>query len=135
MKLTNRLIRVMVRLVWLCHQYGVPAYIENPLTSRLWIFPEIQALVSSGAARLHRIDFCQFGTPWKKGTRLLEVHDPSLSSALRVCTRSDGPCCRAGKPHITLQGVDAQGVFRIARAEPYPKKLCAALAKHIHALR
>jgi hypothetical protein len=53
----NRLTAVVVRLCRLASKHHVPWVIENPLTSRLWIVPEITSLSELRHVALCRFDF------------------------------------------------------------------------------
>ena len=73
-----------------------------------------------------RVDFCGFGTPWKKSTRLRGTLI-GLRIVERVC-RGGSVCCFSGRRHVVLKGKDKHGRYRTLVAQPYPQSLCAALA-------
>ena len=66
-----------------------------------------------------RLDFCRYGTPWRKRTRfrcnLREVGQRVL--------------CRCSRPHVVLRGRCKEKKINFTKlAEPYPRLLCGALA-------
>ena len=135
-RLANALTARVVKLCKLCVKCGVPFFIENPLTSRLWIVPIVKELIALHNPLLTRFDFCQYDMPWRKATRILHWGCPELAVGARWCSSRTGFCTRSGKRHFTLTGTDDKGVFWTARSEPYPAKLCRAWAARIreHAL-
>lgn len=100
--------------------------VENPYTSRAWLVKEFQDLQSTHAV-LHKVDYCQYGMPWKKSTGILSnLH--AISSCLRCCNAVNDRCSASGKRHIILSGKDPTGTWWTLRAQPYPPRLCNALA-------
>ena len=66
-----------------------------------------------------RVDFCTFGTAWRKRTRFLT--SCRLRGAKRLCNRQHN--------HVILRGRSRQKKISMAKlAEPYPKGLCSMLA-------
>ena len=102
--------------------------IENPLTSMLWKFTELNALIRDMSQA--RVDVCQYGERWRKRTKLIgDINE--LPSFERVCK---GKVCSAtGLPHFKLEGKDPKGLFYTKRAEPYPRALCRSIASIIAA--
>ena len=69
-----------------------------------------------------RLDFCRFGTPWRKRTRFRCNLDVVGQRILCACRQ----------PHVILRGrCQAKGVNYTKLAEPYPRRLCGALASAI----
>ena len=95
----NLCVRFCLRLMRLCLKYDVPFILENPQTSFLWDLPEIEALVNKSDCYVRVLDFCQFGTKWKKPTRFLFGGIPwSDSEPLqRRCEARGGRCSRTGE--------------------------------------
>ena len=125
----NRLIRFMMCVAEKCFDKGVPYYIENPLTSRLWKFPCIHHIWKCAATRF---DYCQFGMKWRKATRILSFNNPVFAASGKQCRfTKDYKCCATGRRHIVLSGVDKSGQFLTSRAEAYPPRLCKLWAKNI----
>jgi hypothetical protein len=107
---------------------GIPGAVENPLTSMLWLLPTPLALCQHSEVSLLRIDFCQYGTPWRKATRLLSWHWPLLSAVAKQCSGTGGVCSKSHDKHITLSGTDSSGQWMTRLAQPYPRPLCRAIA-------
>ena len=108
----------------------VPMTLENPRTSRLWLCPQIQKLLRRKHVLVVHVEFCMFGTAWKKPTSFLGVwitFDPLTPFRCIGCKR--GVCARTGKPHIPLAGLSQNGMWMTKLAEPYPLKLCSKLAQ------
>ena len=136
-QLGNKLMRFSVSVLILCRRLVIPAVMENPATSRLWITPGVKYVACLSGARMFQTDYCQWGVPWRKRTKFLGLHI-DLSPIERQCSGVPGwssgypgqvVCARSLKPHIVLCGVDANNVFRTLIAEPYPPTLCTGLVK------
>ena len=125
----NKLFKFVFKIIRLLHRSKIPFVVENPLTSMLWKFPVVHSLLKTSETAV--VDFCQFGTPWRKRTKLVGTL-PGLESLSETCHGK--VCSRTGLTHIILQGRDPTGVFFTKRAEPYPKPLCRAIATKIHAV-
>lgn len=110
-----------------CLRSGTPAVAENPLASLAWRLP-LFANSDSGSASVS-LDFCAFGTPWKKGTRLWSAH----CHVEHLGQRCKGPPgrCHTGRPHVRLPGRAPDGRLRTKVAEPHPARFACATA---HAL-
>ena len=110
-------------------EHQIPYILENPDTSKAWYLPQMRDLLSQPWTKYVRADFCCFGTPWRKRTGFLcgHISEEDLSRLSKACSSVQGFCDRTGKKHIQLTG-SRHGVPLTKRAEPYPKRLCAALA-------
>ena len=135
----NACLRAASRIFRACVLAGVPAILENPWSSKMWFHPDLAGFVARPSCHLLRGDFCQYGTRWKKPTGFLVAH-LAVEDCLRFskcCTGPRGLCCRSGNPHLQLTGSGPGGKPWTQVAEPYPKKLCAALAgtflQHLYA--
>ena len=124
--LGNRLALWTASIIRLAIRYRVPITIENPMTSRLWIFPPIAKEVSR-ATSVIVFDACQYGTPWKKSTKLASWNI-DLSPLEKRCHQTANCCSATGVPHVKLEGVDDKGEFWTAKASPYPLPFCRAFA-------
>ena len=100
---------------------------ENPATSRIWLAPAVVSLARNPSSQIVSTDFCQFGTPWRKRTKFLGVL-VDLTSIEKLCKRKNNLCSASQRPHMNLQGKNSEGRFWTAVAEPYPPRLCRALA-------
>ncbi len=110
-----------------CRRLVIPAALENPAGSRLWLCAPMLTARAWQASREIVTDYCQFGEAWRKRTRILSIF-VDLSGAERHC-RGKGICTATGQPHETLETLSGcRGkVFRTSLAEPYPLQLCACL--------
>ncbi|CAK0811898.1 unnamed protein product [Prorocentrum cordatum] len=108
---------------------GIPATLENPARSRIWICPAMQRLQTSNMINFTVTDFCMWGAQWRKSTGFLSTGlcMDALAEA-RCLGAKRGLCKRSGQPHIPIQGKNDKGVFWSKIAEPYPPGLCKALA-------
>ena len=61
LNMTRRLLRFVI-------SHKIPVPLNKPLNSRLWWTPAMKPLMAR--AQLTRVYFCQYGTRWKKPTRL-----------------------------------------------------------------
>ena len=129
-RLGNNLARFSFRIFRFCHQLCIPAAIENPSTSRLWLIRPAQQIQSYPDVHLHVTDYCQDGTPWRKRTKVLTCHI-DFSLVPRLCTSHKGICSHTNKPHVQLCG-QQYGQFLTLLAQPYPKKLCNRIATVFH---
>ncbi len=123
----NQLRDVSVEVAFLCIMLQVPWVIENPFSSRIWMCDGFLELRSAGAA-LIRTDFCAFGTPWRKSTGFLVWQFPQLHSICGICNCHQGRCSFSGRKHIILSGKDSLGQWMTRRAQPYPIRMCEAIA-------
>ena len=51
-------------------------------------------------------DYCQFGKPWRKRTKIASWNTHELDFTERHCTGKQGLCSRTQEPHIVLTGTD-----------------------------
>ena len=126
----NALMVFSAQVVRSCVQLCIPATLENPVRSRLWICPPMKYVLRLRNVVFNISEFCQWGTPWRKSTGFLAVHlDLSPVAAHRCLGAKRGLCKRTNLPHVVLAGLDANKQFLTKIAEPYPVKLCNAIAK------
>ena len=83
----NAIARVCVALARAAEDNGTPWIWENPSASLMWRYRPVRDLVAStDAPRFTGVfDWCQYGRPWKKRTRL-EGSAPFLPALARRCT-------------------------------------------------
>ena len=127
----NRLLQVTVGLCKLRLALNISWVIENPFSSRIWLTDDLQSLLLRGA-KLICADFCAYGMPWKKSTGFLVFGFGQFSDIAHVCQSANGRCQHTGRKHIILTGKDATGLWMTRRAQPYPLRLCAAIATLLH---
>ena len=128
----NRSVGFVCRLVRACVISHVPAALENPKSSWAWQMPAMLELLTLRQVRRWHVDFCQYGTAWKKATTFVTVGCDSGRVERSCCPPRPGVCSRTGCRHQRLEGVREDGVFWTHVAEAYPRKLAEALAMMFH---
>ena len=122
--LANELLFRSLELFEAVVQSGGDASLENPLRSLMWQVPQVQQL----KVRLHLynvdLDQCQFGSAFRKPTRILVSNAQFLALALK---------CRGDHPHTALKGRlrlrSGEVVFLTKLAQEYPSEFCKAFAQ------
>jgi len=94
-------------------------WIENPDGSWFWRQPSILHAFASLRFHLFRIDYCRFGTPYRKRTRFA-TNLPMLQQDPILCSRDHA--------HTVLRGAHPSGVLWTQVAEPYPHPVADLLA-------
>ena len=104
---------------------GIPAWAENPHGSYLWHTPRWKALLAKhGQAGMLVVDYCRFGTPWRKRTRIFCPGAEGLGGQ-RVL-------CQDGRDHVRLSGYSHVHRRQWTRvAEAYPRALNRLLAYYM----
>eukprot|EP00959_Pyramimonas_sp_CCMP1952_P362733 7596015-Pyramimonas_sp.AAC.1 len=69
------------------------------------------------------LDYCQYGTPWKKPTKILTSCE-DLRSIARTCSGTTRSCSVTRQPHQVLRGDAPCGTKWTKLACPYPTSLC-----------
>ena len=123
--------RAAIAIAKACSAHGVPWCLEHPFTSLAWRTAQLQTLLRQSDTNFARVDFCAFGTPWRKRTGLLFGGGADHADVDRLsefaCTGKTA-CTFSGKPHVQLIGYDpVRGGHRTQLAEPYPTKLCKCI--------
>eukprot|EP00959_Pyramimonas_sp_CCMP1952_P100442 2101050-Pyramimonas_sp.AAC.1 len=112
---------------------------ENPASSMCWLFPPLMNVMESEGVRLIYLDFCMFGTEWRKPTRVL-TNVAELKRLGRRCHGRASCCSRTGQPHRSLRGGVPKGIPEYADkvgwrwtkvACPYPDELCEEYARSV----
>ena len=67
----NRLCAFSFSLFELALGLGIPVGLENPSSSWLWKQPVAQRVSKRAGVQRLMLDFCAFGTPWRKRTAIL----------------------------------------------------------------
>ena len=118
----------LVRLIKKCVRASVPIVVENPASSRLWIYLDKFAPLATANVVFNQ---CMFGTPYKKPTRL-RGWNLQLAELERRCHGKE-LCERSGSQHVVLSGTDAGASkgFKTAAASPYPLELCQAVVRTV----
>ncbi|CAE7317250.1 unnamed protein product [Symbiodinium sp. CCMP2456] len=128
-RLGNACFRSCFRILQALDEHRVPYILENPDTSKAWYLPQMRRQLALPWAKYIRSDFCCFGTPWRKRTGFLCGHVPceDLTRLSKVCSSVNHTCDLTGKKHVRLTG-NRHGIPLTKWAEPYPQRLCTALA-------
>ena len=115
----------MIAFCKLCVKHHTPLFMENPMTSRVWWH---ELILQFTDAVIHRVDYCQYGTAWRKATRILEHGSRVLHTVCRCCKMTNSRCSATHKRHFVLVGKDSSGTNWTRRACPYPKEMCDSFA-------
>lgn len=129
-QLGNMFMRFSACLLHLACVLNIPATLENPERSRLWLCPPISALLRRKVVTFAVTHFCGWGAPWKKATGFLGVHlDLTRLDVVQCKSSKRGVCQFSSGPHIQLHGRTSSGQWMTKLAQPYPTPMCTALAK------
>lgn len=125
----NQCLRSTLRIIGWLDKMGVPWVLENPHSSKMWFVEELITLQNSPHTHVIVTDFCQFGTRWRKRTRLLcgNLQWDDAARCQRTCL-GHGICSRTNKPHFQLTGSNKHNIPWTRVAQPYPSQLCHSLA-------
>ena len=127
----NATLRFTIRVFKACLKAGVPCFVENPLTSRIWIAPPMQLLQKSlrrdGQGGSIVWDHCAFGSSSKNATKVLYCHC-DVNSLAKRCHSKAGLCEFTRDRHVVLSGFSG-GSFKTALASAYPLKFYKDFAK------
>ena len=124
----NSLLRFTLRCMTVCEQLGIPYALENPLSSYAWMMPPMKKFCQRFQPAEAVLDFCQFGEPWQKPTKILGNFWP-LQQLSKRCQPQGGLCSMSHQPHVHLSGTDDAGNFLTLKAQPYPWALAANVAR------
>jgi hypothetical protein len=124
----NATLRQTCEVIRVCLAHGVPVMLENPISSMMWLAPPLAKLLQHQTCQCITLDQCQFGSRWRKRTRLATWGCGALPRLARLCQGRGGICSRTHKPHIVLSGTSSSGVLWTSLAQAYPTRLCTAVA-------
>lgn len=123
MRFTANVIRIA------CHHH-VPTFLESSCNSMLWLAPPLLSLCGRDCSRSLICDFCQYGTRWRKRTRIQGWFVQPSAELTHTCSGRHGICCASGKYHIILKGQDpVSRQLWTHLAQPYPLKFAQAAAR------
>jgi len=126
----NKSLRFSLQIIRVCIRMRIICCLENPLTSWMWSAPPLQLLSLKG--HLSITDYCQFGTPWRKSTKVLVFNINTEQLPQNRCVGKHHLCSTTGKPHVILSGIHpTRNIPWTKVAEPYPKKWCVSWWKCI----
>ena len=118
----NEMLGFILNLIAESERLRLLYLVENPLNSWFWNQPAWKAWDRKAAAWDFFVDYCVFGTAWKKPTRFRS--NGQLQGQRLRCSRDHR--------HVVLRGRDeARKVSWTKRAEPYPRRVCVLLAQTI----
>jgi len=126
--LGNKLVLQSIKYIKLCVKHQVPCFLENPLTSRLWLVPQLQELINQSSTLL-TFDHCQYGSPYRKPTKVVCWNIDTSELSVR-CSPCSGLCSYSKQKHIQLSG-SSKGEFRTAWGSPYPLAFVEAVVQRI----
>ena len=125
----NTLATFSVSIMSICRLHQIPATLENPARSYMFDLPEFVRFAAHAGVVTALTEFCMYGEPWRKATRLLGVHIClERLGHFRCLHKARGTCARTGLPHVILTGKDDLQRFRTTVAQAYPRKFCKTLA-------
>ena len=122
----NRMTREAFRAIKVADSLSIPGFLENPRKSRLWQTRGIKNLLKSASTQIVNSSMCQYGTQWRKDTRLLVFGLPKGSVVLDVCQGRRGKCSRTHRAHLNLTGIQGKH-FTTAQAQVYPRGFALAI--------
>ena len=129
----NLWMRFSAWLLRLAIQFHLFATMENPQRSRIWLCPPMLSLMRKPCVRMYVTHYCYWGKPFKKATSFLAVNLVLSRLENAVCHASKRGLCQFSQcPHLQLCGKDESGQWRTRMAQPYPVKMCNAIAKCFH---
>ena len=139
----NRMLRHEPKLMKALIRAVKSGYLENPLTSAVWLClgRMFSSFVTSGGANFIVFGMCQYGTSWRKPTKLLVFGPRAHQISLNRCNMEHGCCSRAQKPHQQLSsstdcsfGILGNKTWRTSLAQVYPRKKYRLFAYSTHVL-
>ena len=127
----NAIMAFSAKAFTFCCRSGTPVSMESPATSRLWLCPQMLAVLRRKDTTLVTTEFCMWGKPWRKSTSFMCANLDASRLGERRCLHKPRGCCkRTLRPHRALEGIDpVSKMFWTKIAEPYPASLSSALAK------
>ena len=120
-RMGNELMKFVVGVLSLCRRWQVPAAVENPAGSRIWLCPAMLEVLRWEQVRVVHTDFCQFGSLHRKKTRIMSIF-VDLESTSRTCT-GQKLCTATGRRHLDLKGT-CGNISRTTLADAYPEAWC-----------
>ena len=128
--LGNLFMRFSIYLLSLAHRLHLPASMENPQRSRIWLCPPVLALMRRRHVAMFLTHFCGWGKPFRKATSFMGVWVDFSRIEARQCRGGRrGLCLFTGQRHQQLVGQNSSGQWLTKLAQPYPLGLCDSLAK------
>ena len=101
----NKMVQRCFQIAGSCVRNKVPFGLENPYNSLMWNVAELQHLARLPGVRPTRFDFCMFGEPYHKKTKVLSYGFKDISMASKVCHGRGGKCEHTGEPRELFTGL------------------------------
>ena len=125
----NELLQASFNIIKILHKRKVPWIFEHPHSSYAFQTEAMKAWLLDPSVHARVLDQCQYGTRWRKRTRLVLGNVDELDSLrLGHGCRGSGGWCSSGRKHVILQGSSGHG-DKTAAAAAYPRRLCTALVQ------
>ena len=120
--LGNRAMFFSCEMIRLCLANGVSISLENPHSSRIFKAAKLAALLEHPRAETYVVDLCQFGTEYRKRTRIVGWNCGfARGLSAKRCSTNTRICSRTSQPHSIL------GPNHTRAAQEYPWPLAHAL--------
>ena len=122
-RLANACYQTVAEVFELCVMLGIPAFIENPATSRMWDVPCIKKLFKLKGVHFTKFHACMHGGDRDKLTGLLHNCAPLCELALR---------CDGGhhhRPWSVSRSLQGGWKFDTSSEAEYPMLLCSRVAR------
>ena len=128
--LGNQMMHFSAWLLNLALRFHIPASMENPARSRIWLCPPLLALRRRRRVSWHVTHNCAWGKAFKKPTAFLAARLNLHRLDTAVCIGAKrGFCWFTGNTHIPLCGQDEHGNWLTKLAQTYPARMRTAIAK------
>ena len=126
----NKIFECVIQVLRWLDELSLPWILEHPRSSKCWLLPPVQALLTAPHTSIVYTDMCQWGTRWKRPTTLLagNVDSQDLQRLRRLCHGRSGNCSRSGGTHFAVSGLGPGHVPWTQVSHTYPKQFCHALA-------
>ena len=113
-----------IRLIGKAFSLNIPGYFENPRNSLVWECEEIQKLARGKNIDFIDLDLCQFGSQWKRSTRLMVWGSRGNPQILnKRCHPIQGKCSFSNKRHVFI-GTLTPGVTLTRQTQSHPANFC-----------
>jgi len=124
----NTLVQFSTGILLLGRRMGVPVTLENPASSLMFHMPSIARLAALPGFSSAVCEYCMFGAPWRKSTKLIGFNIRLDRLASYRCIKTQrGLCARTQRPHQRLHGTE-EGLDKTKIAQAYPRKFCRILS-------
>ena len=129
----NRCMRFCARMLRECAKHSIPAGMENPRSSMIWLAMPLRGVIAATWSEDVFVDHCQWGTRWRKPTRLLMICCANLDRLQRRCHPTGRVCSYSGREHLTVSGINPDTKkFWTSHAQEYPRGFSNDVACALH---